>query len=275
MSIEPYSKFYWSDWRGDPKLRMCSLAARGLWMDILCIMHENEGYFTLERDKEFYKRIARFFQISRINFEKLLKELIENNVVSIDGNRIFSRRMIRDIERSKTNKLNGKNGGNPAITSKIRITKPDNQTGYPPPEPEGYPPRLSTSVITHGNSQIARSQIPDPERKPLGQFASMPGAEKIPLPTDIPADWLSESVEIKKWNEPTAKAVWEKFKEFYNGKTKTYIQWKVDWCKWWSGENYKENTIGSSEHIPKSDETWEQYCERRGISPETQGGAYA
>jgi hypothetical protein len=36
----PWMKFYPADWRADPALRMCSLAARGLWMEILSIMHE-------------------------------------------------------------------------------------------------------------------------------------------------------------------------------------------------------------------------------------------
>ena len=36
----PWMKFYPADWRADPALRMCSLAARGLWMEMLSIMHE-------------------------------------------------------------------------------------------------------------------------------------------------------------------------------------------------------------------------------------------
>ena len=39
MSVA-WFKFYPSDWRADPALRMCSIAARGLWMEMLCVMHE-------------------------------------------------------------------------------------------------------------------------------------------------------------------------------------------------------------------------------------------
>jgi hypothetical protein len=40
-------KFYPSDWRSDPMLRLCSLAARGLWMEMMCLMHEAEPYGSL------------------------------------------------------------------------------------------------------------------------------------------------------------------------------------------------------------------------------------
>lgn len=273
MTTEPYSKFYWSDWRGDPKLRMCSLAARGLWIEMLGIMHEAEpyGHFLINGTPPTAEQLASLCGTNVKEIFKLKNELMATGVPSIVNGVWHSRRMVRDMKRKIINNNNAKKGGNPQLKDNqkppSRLTEPDN--------PTGYPTGLSTPDITHGNSQIARSQKPLPERNPLGQLASMPGAEKIPLPTDLPTDWLSESIEIKKWNEPTARAVWERFREFYNGKTKTYIHWKVDWCKWWSGENYKENTMGSSEHFPKENETWEQYCQRRGMPLETQEGAYA
>lgn len=41
---QPWIKFYPRDWRGDQAVRSVSLAARGLWMDMLCIMHEASPY---------------------------------------------------------------------------------------------------------------------------------------------------------------------------------------------------------------------------------------
>ncbi len=37
MSGTTWSKFYWSDWLSDSALRAVSSAARGLWIDMLCI----------------------------------------------------------------------------------------------------------------------------------------------------------------------------------------------------------------------------------------------
>jgi hypothetical protein len=44
MSAAPWMKFYPADWRADQALRVCSLAARGLWMEMLCVMHNAEQY---------------------------------------------------------------------------------------------------------------------------------------------------------------------------------------------------------------------------------------
>lgn len=41
---QPWMKFYPRDWRGDQALRVVSLAARGLWIEMLCIMHEAPQY---------------------------------------------------------------------------------------------------------------------------------------------------------------------------------------------------------------------------------------
>lgn len=41
---DPWFKFYPSDWRDDPALRMCSMAARGLWIDMIALMHEATPY---------------------------------------------------------------------------------------------------------------------------------------------------------------------------------------------------------------------------------------
>ena len=39
---QPWIKFYPRDWRGDQALRVVSLAARGLWIEMLSIMHEGQ-----------------------------------------------------------------------------------------------------------------------------------------------------------------------------------------------------------------------------------------
>ena len=41
---QPWLKFYTADWRADPGLRMCSIGARGIWIDMLSIMHEADPY---------------------------------------------------------------------------------------------------------------------------------------------------------------------------------------------------------------------------------------
>lgn len=40
----PSFQFYPADWRNDAKLRRCTDAARGAWMDVLCVLHDGDEY---------------------------------------------------------------------------------------------------------------------------------------------------------------------------------------------------------------------------------------
>lgn len=40
----PSFQFYTKDWRSNSKLRRCSPAARGVWIDILCALHDSDEY---------------------------------------------------------------------------------------------------------------------------------------------------------------------------------------------------------------------------------------
>lgn len=40
----PSFQFYPADWRNNAKLRRCSEAARGAWMDVLCVLHDADEY---------------------------------------------------------------------------------------------------------------------------------------------------------------------------------------------------------------------------------------
>ena len=40
----PAFQFYPADWRNNAKLRRCSEAARGVWMDVLCVLHDSDEY---------------------------------------------------------------------------------------------------------------------------------------------------------------------------------------------------------------------------------------
>lgn len=111
-------KFYPSDWRADAMLRLCSIAARGLWAEMMCLMHDAEPYGSLlvngkRIDK---KQLAGLATISERDCTALLMELEGNGVFSRDQDgTIYSRRMRRDFEKSAKDKANGKNGGNPSL----------------------------------------------------------------------------------------------------------------------------------------------------------------
>ena len=54
-AARPWMKWYPADWRSDPGLRMCSFAARGLWADLLALMHEQGAWHCEAGPSSFYR----------------------------------------------------------------------------------------------------------------------------------------------------------------------------------------------------------------------------
>lgn len=103
MSAQPWMKFYPRDWRGDQALRVVSLAARGLWMEMLCIMHEASPYGHLLVAAHPVKddALARLVGTSVEEVQALLVELGAAGVFRrTRGGVIYSKRMIDDNKRS-------------------------------------------------------------------------------------------------------------------------------------------------------------------------------
>ena len=115
-------KFYPSDWWADPALRSCTIAARGLWVEMLCLMHEASPYGSLlingaRIDK---KRLASLAGITEKECTALLLELEGFGVFSRDDDgTIYSRRMRRDEAKAIKDKENGKKGGNPTVKAGV------------------------------------------------------------------------------------------------------------------------------------------------------------
>src|SRR5260370_26598637 len=97
----PYFPFYPDDWLSDEKARLCSIAARGLWIDMLCLMHkcDRRGYLQQANGKpltlEQLSRITSGCSTEEVG--NLLQELITSGAASVNEHGvIFSRRMVRD-----------------------------------------------------------------------------------------------------------------------------------------------------------------------------------
>ena len=130
---QPYFRFFPSDWRGDQDLKACSLAARGLWIEMISMMHGSDPYGHLIAAKsrlglKDVSKIAAQVGCDATDCKRALKELADAGVFSIaDDGTIYSRRMVADAKRSETNQRNGKGGGNPALSvnrksQQVRLT---------------------------------------------------------------------------------------------------------------------------------------------------------
>ncbi len=101
----PWMKFYPADWRAEPRLRMCSLAARGLWIDLISYMHEGEpyGYLTINGVVPGIDDMAALVSRPVKEVQKAFDELEAKNVFSVDegSGALYSRRMVRDHDKSE------------------------------------------------------------------------------------------------------------------------------------------------------------------------------
>ncbi|WP_053005692.1 helix-turn-helix domain-containing protein [Kiloniella spongiae] len=118
MSKLPWFKFFPTDWRADVGLKLCSLAARGLWLEMICIMHEAGGYLEINGSNVTTLALASLSGSTPQEITALLGELEEAGVFSRDRKgRLYSRRMLRDLKKSSVARNNGRKGGNPSLVT--------------------------------------------------------------------------------------------------------------------------------------------------------------
>jgi hypothetical protein len=129
MSGTIWSKFFWQDWDNDPALRMCSFAAQGLWMRMLCLAAKADpiGYVVVNGKPLDSSAIARLTGGSEQEVDSLIDELDRNGVLSRDRRgAIYNRRMVRDAKKAAHARKIGKLGGNPTLSKTKRNPPQDN-----------------------------------------------------------------------------------------------------------------------------------------------------
>jgi hypothetical protein len=174
MAGEPWAKFFWKDWESDPALKLCSLAAQGLWMRLLCIAAASTipGEVRIGRRPCSPSDIATIINASTEEVARLIDELEAGGVFdrAKDG-AIVSRRMVRDAAEREKWRGYGKRGGRPkALKDTENVDNPpllENEKGgvlegvsqgsppaspllLPPRPPNNYPPSTPTPNVVVG-----------------------------------------------------------------------------------------------------------------------------
>lgn len=114
----PSFQFYPRDWRNDPALQMVSLAAKGLWIEMICIMHEADPYGHLKIGEKiiFPQHLSHIVRSDLTTVNELLGELESFAIFSRnDEGCIYSKRMIRDEKIRNDRAAFGVLGGNPKL----------------------------------------------------------------------------------------------------------------------------------------------------------------
>lgn len=118
---KPYLPLYVQDFLTDEKLAECSAESTGVYIRLMCIMHKSEDYGTIllkQKDKQnssnienFACKLQRQMPYSVQVIAKGLQELITEGVLTLDGDRLYQKRMVADAKLSDARAEAGKTGG--------------------------------------------------------------------------------------------------------------------------------------------------------------------
>lgn len=117
---QPYLPLYVNDFLADEKLANCSAESNGVYIRLLCLMHKSceYGKFLLRQKErqsgrqtlDFAVKLAKQMPYTSDVIENGLIELLDNEVIYIDGDALCQHRMIKDGEISKIRAKSGKKG---------------------------------------------------------------------------------------------------------------------------------------------------------------------
>lgn len=218
----PAFQFYPADWRNDAGLKLCSLSARGLWIEMICIMHAAEPYGHLcAAGRPLDTRdLSKLVGESERDVKKWLDELVRNNVCSSEEGAIISRRMVRDESLRERRAAGGEAGsefGHLGAEHGKKGGRPRKETGDKKP-PLNPPPSSSSS--SSNNEDTAPS-------------AKSPRGTALPKDWTLPDDW-------KAWAEAerpdlNPEAVANEFRDYWvakPGKDGRKADWLATWRNW-------------------------------------------
>ncbi|WP_052750051.1 hypothetical protein [Gluconobacter oxydans] len=242
MSARRWAKFWWQDWQRDPALRMCSLAARGAWIEMLCLMADANpvGRLLVNGRTPNMRQLAAVLGCSEKDANKLVAELEENGVFSrSDDGTIYSRRMVRDKVISDEASANGKKGGNPQI-------KPKKSSKVKPEEDEGLTPSLNQGSTPPLKHQEAEAEADTERKNSLRELESAsddaapepkPKSSRAKRGKRIPADWYPspELQAFARKNGVDPDHVAEKFRDYWlgvSGERGIKLDWDATWRNW-------------------------------------------
>lgn len=117
MAKLPALQFYPGDWRKDVGVQSLTYHDRGIWFEMLMLMHESEprGRLVLNGKPMQRSALARILGVDQSTLDSALKAILDAGVAGEDEGVIINRRMVRDEENRQIQKEAGKLGGNPKL----------------------------------------------------------------------------------------------------------------------------------------------------------------
>lgn len=185
MAGQPWMKWFPGDWLKAPDVRSLSPAARGLWFDMLCLMHSSSrrGYLLVGDSAPSLEQLARMTGCDTAVLTPILTELRSSGVYDCtEHGVIYCRRMVREAGKAeKCSEAGKRGGGNPALKQETFI-------GLPKGVPKGSSKGTSDSDFDFSETGSERNQSKDIEEVFAHYKTYHPRAHKNP------------QAAVKEWN---------------------------------------------------------------------------
>src|ERR1022692_1165851 len=122
----PHIPLYTGDWMKDTELSLCAPATRGVWIDLLCAMHEHNRCGELSGTSDQLARLAR---CSTSELEAALTDLQTTNAAVVDKFDdswvIANRRMKREGDMRQKRAEAGSKGGSKSASKREQYPSTD------------------------------------------------------------------------------------------------------------------------------------------------------
>jgi hypothetical protein len=122
----PAFQFYPADWRKDPGVQSLDYETRGIWWEIICLLHESDerGVLLLNGNPMPEDALCRLLGLDNQKLTTALTTLLTYGVAKrrkSDG-AIYSKRMVADENLRQIRKMAGSKGGNPLLLNQKPTT---------------------------------------------------------------------------------------------------------------------------------------------------------
>jgi hypothetical protein len=122
----PAFQFYPADWRKDPGVQSLDFETRGIWWEIICLLHESDerGVLLLNGQPMPESALCRLLGLDNQKLTTALTTLLTYGVAKrreSDG-ALYSKRMVADENLRQIRKLAGAKGGNPLLLNQKPTT---------------------------------------------------------------------------------------------------------------------------------------------------------
>lgn len=137
LTDNPYLSLYVRDWLTSNKLKLCSANAHGVLINIMCVLHRENDYGKIllnqkfkQTDKQHTNFALYFAKLLALDFAEIeigILELLDAEILVIEGDFLIQPRMINDAELSRTRALSGSKGGKKTQKFAKKFAKANNK----------------------------------------------------------------------------------------------------------------------------------------------------